>query len=182
MCDNAWLPCFGSPPLPSRVSGQDEARQEGRERVSPSAPHLCLCWSWAVGAQHVVALCSSPLWSVLPAGLPKPCGELTWCYTLHLLPEHALVKFSHILSQSVPLKRELMVRFIEACWWGKFLSGDSTNTSVHLKGWWETANKKVSSPYLELTRTFQAVALFLAHSSVFTWRLITHSYVGFPYI
>lgn len=168
---------------PTSGLGQDETKWGGR-----GGCHLALPTS-ANTTQHEVALHSSSCSSVLLPDLPKPCKELTWFYILHLLPEQTLVKVSHILSQSVPLKRELMLGYISLLRskvFTKFLPNFSIkflpNTSIYLKDQPKMANKKVSSPYLELTRTFQAVALFLAHSSVFTWWFITHSYIRFPYI
>lgn len=158
----------------SRMRQGGEAEDEGHLVLVPVVGTM--------GTQHVVALRSSPHRSALPADLPKPCGEQIWCHTHHLLPEHTLVKFSHIPPQAVPLKKKLMVRFIDASWWVKISKRWFYKYLIHLKDWSQMANKKVSSPYLELTRTFQAIALFLAHSSVFTWRFITRSYVRFPYI
>lgn len=100
-----------SPPISSLRAGWGKV---GRQRagVTWRSPPLLVPVAGAVGAWHVVALRSSPCRSVLLANLPKPCGELTWCYTLHLFPEHTLVKFSHIPPQSVPLKRSPWLDYI----------------------------------------------------------------------
>lgn len=101
-----------------------------------------------------------------------------WVFSLNFCPR------SFIFSFSWP---RAIIRITRSSWYHCYLflvlassSPEEAFILVSVSIW--STNWNIVCVTLELTRTFQAIALFLAHSSIFTWWFITHSYIRFPYI